>query len=331
MSGTGGLSPEVARWFARRTSVSDQWCRKRLVEAKGRTRVSVVLPARNEAPTVGAIVTALRRELMEDLPLIDELVVIDSQSTDATAEVAARAGARVVSQGDALPRMGDVPGKGEALWKSLLVTDGDIVAFIDADLRRFDAQFAVALLGPLLSNRDVGFVKAFYDRPLAAGTTLMPAGGGRVTELVARPLLNEHWPVLAGIIQPLAGEYAARRQLLEQLPFVSGYGVEIAMLIDVVERWGLAAMAQVDLGCREHRNSDDAALGQMAAQVQLAVLSRLRSHDKAVFTSKPGDMLTQFERQGETFVPRTTYVGVTERPPMAQIAEYRRRVTREPV
>ncbi|MEJ7756590.1 MAG: glucosyl-3-phosphoglycerate synthase [Nocardioidaceae bacterium] len=205
MSGTGGLSPEVARWFARRTSVSDQWCRKRLVEAKGRTRVSVVLPARNEAPTVGAIVTALRRELMEDLPLIDELVVIDSQSTDATAEVAARAGARVVSQGDALPRMGDVPGKGEALWKSLLVTDGDIVAFIDADLRRFDAQFAVALLGPLLSNRDVGFVKAFYDRPLAAGTTLMPAGGGRVTELVARPLLNEHWPVLAGIIQPLAG------------------------------------------------------------------------------------------------------------------------------
>lgn len=292
---------------------------------KGDTRISVVLPARNEQATVGAIVSALRTELMEDVSLIDELLVVDSGSNDATADVAALAGARVVAQCDVLPRLGDVAGKGEALWKSLMLTDGDIVAFIDADLRCFDPQFAVGLIGPLLNDPQVAFVKAFYDRPLSNGVTVLPAGGGRVTELVARPLLNLHWPQLAGIVQPLAGEYAARRELLEQVPFASGYGVEIAMLIDVVEMWGLDAMAQVDLGRREHRNSDDVALGRMAAQVQHAVLSRLRTYDKALFTTPPSTRLTQFVREGQDFVPTTSYVGVTERPPMARIDEYRRR------
>ncbi len=325
------MGPEVAEWFATRTTTSQHWVRHRLAKLKAGATVSVVLPARDEAATVGAIVAALRRELVEAVPLIDELVVVDSGSCDATVAVARRAGARVVRQEDVLPRTGNRPGKGDALWKSLCATEGDIVAFIDADLREFDPQFAVGLLGPLLTDPTVAFVKAFYDRPLGSGDTVLPAGGGRVTELVARPLLNLHWPSLAGFVQPLAGEYAARRSVLEQLPFLSGYGVEIGMLIDVVEKFGRDAMAQVDLGSRQHRNSGDAALGRMAAQVHLAVLSRLHRHGRALLTGEPAMLITQFVREGTAFVPVVTDVAVTERPPMIEIEEYRRRMITEPV
>lgn len=321
-----GMRTEVQAWFDRRTSGSARWSRHELAGLKGGSRVSVVLPARDEAQTVGAIVSTLRRELVEAVPLVDEVVVIDSGSVDDTAAEALRAGARVVCQEEALPRWGNVPGKGEALWKSLLFTHGDIVVFVDADLREFDEQFVVGLLGPLLTDPEVGFVKAFYDRPLHDGQKLLPAGGGRVTELVARPLMNLHWPSLAGFVQPLAGEYAARRSLLEQIPFVSGYGVEISMLIDIVEQYGLEVMAQVDLGQRQHRNSSDAALGRMAAQVQLAVLSRLHRHGRALLTGEPDMRLTQFVREGAGFVPHTHDVGVTERPPMVEVAEYRQQM-----
>jgi len=314
----------VEEWFATRTFTSEQWCRRRLAELKGATTVSLVVPAHDEAPTVGAIISALRRELVEEVPLVDELVVVDSGSCDATAVVAHRAGARVVRQEVVLPHLGNQPGKGEALWKSLRVTSGDIVAFIDADLREFDAQLAVGLLGPLLTDHSVAFVKAFYDRPLANGETVLPAGGGRVTELVARPLLNLHWPSLACFVQPLAGEYAGRRSLLERVPFVSGYGVEIAMLIDVVETAGLHAMAQVDLGTRQHRNSSDAALGRMAGQVYLALLSRLERYGRARMMVYPSPLMTQFVRQGTVFVPDIRDIGITERPPMIEVAEYRR-------
>ncbi|MBA3310970.1 MAG: glucosyl-3-phosphoglycerate synthase [Nocardioidaceae bacterium] len=321
---------DVRAWFDRRTSTSAQWDRHLLAELKGETPVSVVLPARNEEATVGVIVDSLRRNLIQRVPLIDELVVVDSGSQDQTARCAAEAGARVIRQRDILPRLGDVPGKGEALWKSLAATRGAIVVFIDADLRSFDTQFVVSLLGPLLSDPDVQFVKAFYDRPLHNGAKVMPAGGGRVTELVARPMLNLHWPILAGFVQPLAGEYAARRSLLERLPFVSGYGVEIAMLIDVVQRAGLDAMAQVDLGRREHRNSTDAELGQMAVQVAMAVLLRLHSHGKALLTEEPSMSLTQFVRDDGVFVPFTTDLTVSERPPMIEVAEYQRPMAQEP-
>jgi glucosyl-3-phosphoglycerate synthase len=255
---------------------------------------------------------------------------MDSGSADETASVAAAAGAWVVRQDEVLTPLIDRPGKGEALWKSLYVTHGDVVVFIDADLEQFDPQFAVGLLGPLLADPSVEFVKAFYDRPLKAGQTIMPAGGGRVTELMARPLLNLHWPHLAGIVQPLAGEYAGRRSLLERVPFVSGYGVEIAMLVDVFELAGLSAMAQVDLGSRRHRNSSDAALGQMSAQVYLALLSRIERHGLGMMTVDASYELTQFARDGDSFVPTTTDVGVIERPPMADVAEYRTRAMRIP-
>ncbi|GGY56850.1 glucosyl-3-phosphoglycerate synthase [Streptomyces xanthochromogenes] len=306
---------EVERWLSRRSWSAAERPIDRLLAAKHRTgtTVSVVLPALDEEGTVGDIVAAIRRELMtEAVPLVDELVVVDSGSTDRTAEVAARAGARVVHRDAILPRVPALPGKGEVLWRSLLVTSGDIVCFIDADLKDFDAGFVSGIVGPLLTDPDVAFVKAMYDRPF--GET---AGqGGRVTELVARPLLNLHWPQLAGMVQPLGGEYAARRSLLERLPFPVGYGVELALLVDALHTVGLDALAQVDVGVRKHRHQDGQALGRMAAAIYRTAQLRLsRGH-----LVRPE--LTQFERGEHGFVPRTYAVDTEERPPMREIEEY---------
>ena len=320
------MDARAQEWFLTRTSQGTSWCRETLAIEKGSLRIGVVLPARNESSTVGAIVERIRRELVEQVALIDEIVVVDSGSIDATAQIAAAAGARVVTQSRVLPHLGDVPGKGEALWKSLYATRCDVLVFIDADLREFDAQVVVGLLGPIITNPHIGFVKAIYDRPLSTTDCVLPAGGGRVTELVARPLLNLYWPELAGFIQPLVGEYAARRELLEQISFASGYGVEIAMLIDLLELAGLDAMAQVDMGRRVHRNQSDEALGRMASQVILAVLSRLEAHGKAVLVESPATVLTQFHRLDGLYSPSVHDVSVTERVPMNGIPAYAERL-----
>ncbi|MEV0689638.1 glucosyl-3-phosphoglycerate synthase [Streptomyces sp. NPDC050388] len=318
---------EVERWLADRSwSVADRPLHRVLAakRATGRT-VSVVLPALNEEATVGDIVRVVRHELMLRTPLVDEIVVVDSGSTDRTSEVAAAAGATVVHRDTILPRLPAVPGKGEVLWRSLLVTRGDIVCFVDADLRGFSADFVSGIVGPLLTEPDVHLVKAMYDRPFtlsdgSAPDTAATAGqGGRVTELMARPLLNMHWPQLAGFVQPLGGEYAARRSLLEQLPFPVGYGVELGMLVDALHLVGLDALAQVDVGVRLHRHQDGQALGRMAAAIYRTAQLRLaRGH-----LIRPA--LTQFERIGGTFEPRTYSVDTEERPPMAEMAEYRSR------
>ncbi|MET9646615.1 glucosyl-3-phosphoglycerate synthase [Streptomyces syringium] len=309
---------EVERWLARRSwSAADRPLDRILAAKRGAgTTVSVVLPALNEEATVGAIVATIRRELMtEAVPLVDELVVLDSGSTDRTAVVAAAAGARVVHRDEVLPRLPALPGKGEVLWRSLLVTEGDVVCFVDADLRDFSADFVSGIVGPLLTEPDVHFVKAMYDRPLGEAV----GQGGRVTELVARPLLNLHWPQLAGFVQPLGGEYAARRSLLERLPFPVGYGVELGLLVDALHTVGLDALAQVDVGVRKHRHQDGRALGRMAAAIYRTAQLRLaRGH-----LVRPA--LTQFERTPEGFVPRTYAVDTEERPPMAGIAEYAQR------
>lgn len=320
------MDEHLQHWLTSRTSDGRSWDRTVLARAKGPLRVDVVLPARDEEATVGSIVERIRRELVEQVPLVDEIVVVDSGSSDATAAVASAAGARVVRQDSVLPSLGNVPGKGEALWKSLFATTADVLVFVDADLRDFDPQFVVGLLGPLLTDPGVDFVKGLYDRPLSTVDQVLPAGGGRVTELVARPLLGLHWPELAGFVQPLAGEYAARRRVLEQVPFVSGYGVEIGLLVDLLELVGLDAMAQVDLGARQHRNQDDFALGRMAAQIVHTVLLRLETHNRAVLTDRPGSTLTQFRRVGGTYQPYCTEVSVTERPPMTTVPEYQRRL-----
>ncbi|MFI6355860.1 glucosyl-3-phosphoglycerate synthase [Streptomyces sp. NPDC050743] len=308
---------EVERWLATRSwSVTDRPLHK-ILAAKQRTgqSVSVVLPALNEEETVGDIVAVIRHDLVERVPLVDEIVVVDSGSTDRTSEVAAAAGARVVHRDEILPRIPAVPGKGEVLWRSLLVTGGDIVCFIDADLREFSSDFVSGIVGPLLTDPGVDLVKGMYDRPLA-GTA---GQGGRVTELMARPLLNMHWPQLAGFVQPLGGEYAARRSLLEQLPFPVGYGVELGMLVDALHLVGLDALAQVDVGVRKHRHQDGQALGRMAAAIYRTAQLRLaRGH-----LIRP--TLTQFERGEDGFEPRTYSVDTEERPPMVEIAEYAER------
>ncbi|MEV5124247.1 glucosyl-3-phosphoglycerate synthase [Streptomyces decoyicus] len=311
---------EVEGWLSSRSWSAADRPLGQLLEAKrqtGRT-VSVVLPALDEEATVGAIVSVIRAELMtEAVPLVDELVVLDSGSTDRTAEVAAAAGARVVHRDSVLPRLPALPGKGEVLWRSLLATTGDIVCFIDADLRAFSSVFVSGIIGPLLTDPDLQFVKAMYDRPLETGTEGAGAGqGGRVTELVARPLLNLHWPQLAGFVQPLGGEYAARRSLLERLPFPVGYGVELGLLVDALHTVGLDALAQVDVGVRKHRHQDGQALGRMAAAIYRTAQLRLtRGH-----LIRP--RLTQFDRGEQGFVPRTTEVDTEERPPMTEIPEY---------
>ncbi|MDX3577267.1 MULTISPECIES: glucosyl-3-phosphoglycerate synthase [unclassified Streptomyces] len=308
---------EVERWLSTRSwSLTDRPLH-RILAAKQRTgqSVSVVLPALNEEETVGEIVAVIRHDLMQQVPLVDEIVVVDSGSTDRTSAVAAAAGARVVHRDEILPRIPAVPGKGEVLWRSLLVTRGDVVCFIDADLREFSSDFVSGIVGPLLTDPDVDLVKAMYDRPLggAAGQ------GGRVTELMARPLLNMHWPQLAGFVQPLGGEYAARRSLLEQLPFPVGYGVELGMLVDALHLVGLDALAQVDVGVRKHRHQDGQALGRMAAAIYRTAQLRLaRGH-----LVRPA--LTQFERGPDGFEPHTHSVDTEERPPMTDIAEYARR------
>ncbi|MFJ8362347.1 glucosyl-3-phosphoglycerate synthase [Streptomyces sp. NPDC093984] len=335
---------EVERWLSTRSwSVTDRPLHQIMAAKRASgSSVSVVLPALNEEETVGEIVSVIRHDLVRQVPLVDEIVVVDSGSTDRTSEVAAAAGARVVHRDTILPRIPAVPGKGEVLWRSLLVTGGDIVCFVDADLKEFSSDFVTGVVGPLLTDPDVHLVKAMYDRPLGTEPDALASGiesdslasgtepdapasrktagqGGRVTELMARPLLNMHWPQLAGFVQPLGGEYAARRSLLERLPFPVGYGVELGMLVDALHLVGLDALAQVDVGVRRHRHQDGQALGRMAAAIYRTAQLRLaRGH-----LVRPA--LTQFERVEGGFEPRTYPVDTEERPPMAEIAEYMER------
>jgi glucosyl-3-phosphoglycerate synthase len=322
------LLPETEAWLANRTSAVADWPVGELLAMKGATTVSVVLPARDERETVGGIVAAIRQELVERVPLVDEIVVIDSRSTDDTAIVAAAAGADVLAQDEILPHLPPLSGKGEALWKSLAATTGDLIVFIDADLRNFTPTFVTALLGPLLTDPRVAYVKACYDRPyLNGGGT---GTGGRVTELVARPLINLHWPKLAGVMQPLGGEYAGRRTLLERLPFVTGYGVELGLLLDVLEVAGLDALAQVDLGRREHSHQSTEALGAMSSQIMLTAWSRLERYGRIVPLMAPETALAQFRRVGNGHDLRVSDVQIDERPPMLHVPDYATRAARQP-
>ncbi len=317
------MLPEVHAWLGDATSAAADWQAPALVAAKGTERISVVLPAHNERATVGAIVSAIRRALMQACPLVDEIVVIDSRSTDDTARVAAAAGARVFAQDEVLAHLPPESGKGEALWKSLAVTTGDLIVFLDADVRNFSPSFVTGLLGPLLADPGISFVKASYDRPMAGAGDTGGDIGGRVTELVARPLLNLHWPLLAGFVQPLSGEYASRRGVLERVPFVTGYGVELALLVDLLEAHGLAAMAQVDLGARMHKHQGTAALGRMSSQIMLTAWSRLQRHGLIVATEEPVAVLTQFRRDAPgRHHAEAADVSVAQRPAMIEIPEY---------
>lgn len=297
-------------WFAARTWQSPAWTVPELLAYKGSRTVSVVLPALDEQPTIGGVVEAV-------LPLlgsvVDECVVVDSGSTDRTVEVATAAGARVVHRGDVLPHLPPVPGKGEVLWRSIAATTGDVLVFLDSDLVDPDPGFVTALLGPILAVPEVQLVKGFYRRPLRLETQEYGTGGGRVTELLARPVLAALRPELAGVIQPLGGEYAVTRRFAESVPFAAGYGVEIGLLLDAHNRFGLAGLAQVNLGVRKHRNRSLLQLGVMARQILGTALDRC-GVDASGMTE-----FTQFTQVDGEWLPDATDVLVANRPPMRDV------------
>jgi glucosyl-3-phosphoglycerate synthase len=301
-----GTDVVTSRWLADHSFSRPTWTVAELEAAKGSRTISVVLPALNEEETVGNVVETITPLLGG---LVDELIVLDSGSTDDTEIRALAAGARVISREAALPEVAPQPGKGEVLWRSLAVTTGDIVVFVDSDLIDPDPMFVPRLVGPLLTTADVHLVKGFYRRPLKISGAEDANGGGRVTELVARPLLTALRPELGAILQPLGGEYAGTRELLTALPFAPGYGVEIGLLVDAYDRLGLDAIAQVNLGVRTHRNRPLTDLASMSRQVIATLLSRCGVPDS-------GTGLTQFFADGDGFTPRTSSVSLADRPPM---------------
>lgn len=303
----------VDDWFARRTHRWCDWPLDELLAVKGATTVSLVVPARNEAATVGDVVSRVRAALVDTVQLLDEIVVIDSDSTDRTYQVASDAGAMVHRSAEIRPDLGSHPGKGEAMWKSLFVTRGDITVFMDADLVDWDTHFVPGLLGPLLADPQVQLVKGFYERPYED----QAYEGGRVTELVARPLISLAFPALAGLVQPLAGEWAVRRDHLATLEIPTGYAVELASLIDTVDARGLEALAQVWLGVRAHRHQALRDLGGMAVQLTALALDRL-GHGTTLTT----DVLRQYvhpptgaDPGGPAAVPLDREILLDRRPP----------------
>ncbi len=265
---------------------------RRLVDLKrsASQRVAVCIPTLNEAETIGPIVECLRRELIDEAALIDELLVVDSQSTDTTADLAARAGATVFQSAEIAPETGTHTGKGENLWKTLQIAKSDIICYIDGDIANFHSGFVKGLLGPLLENPHIDYVKAYYERPLAGGDVAPAAGGGRISEILVRPLISMFYPELVDILQPLSGEYCARRTLLESLPFPTGYGVEIAHLIDLAHAGLLENIAQCDLEKRVHRNRGEGDLGDAAFAILRVVLRRLERDGKLTLKHPPSDV-----------------------------------------
>ncbi len=319
------IPARVERWFAEanfhHSEFGDLGRLAALKEKQGVT-VSLVLPTLNEAETIGPIVRRAMREMQQRYPLLDEILVIDSASTDDTRKVAEDEGARVMQHPDVLARYGSFQGKGEALWKSLYETSGDIVVWADTDVRNWHHRMVYGTLGPLLVEPRLQYVKGYYQRPIVQEGVLKEGGGGRVTELVARPLINLFFPELSGLIQPLAGEYAGRRSLLEQLPFFTGYAVEIGHLIDAVDRAGLGGLGQVDLERRVHRNQELEGLSRMSFVILQAVMKRLEERRRVRLFAELGSTM-KLPRSGHGRLSLDVHeLADYERPPMIRIPEY---------
>jgi glycosyltransferase involved in cell wall biosynthesis len=327
------VNVRVDRWFAENTfhseEFSDLWGLMRLKEKRGLT-ISLALPALNEEETVGEVIQTLKKTLMDEVPLLDEIVLIDSNSTDRTRQIAENLGIPTYIHQEILAdEVGSYVGKGEALWKSLHVTKGDIIAWVDTDISNMHPRFIYGLVGPLLKNQAVQFVKGFYARPIEIDGKLHSYGGGRVTELVARPLLNLFYPELSGIIQPLSGEYAGRRSALEQIPFFSGYGVETAMLIDILERYGLEGIAQNDLELRVHHNQPLVNLSKMSFAILQVFIARLENRYGIELLNKANRTMKFVIQEPERFALDIAEIGDQERPPIITVASYRDRHKQE--
>jgi nucleotide-binding universal stress UspA family protein len=315
----------VERWFGESNFHHGEFSDlRRLVQLKEKqgVTVSLVLPTLNEEETIGPIVRRAMREMVGRVPLLDEILVIDSSSTDRTREIAEAEGARVVGHPDVLSRYGSFVGKGEALWKSLYETTGDIVVWADTDVKNWHHRMVYGTLGPLLHEPRLQYVKGYYQRPIVQEGVLKEGGGGRVTELVARPLINLFYPELSGLIQPLSGEYAGRRSLLEAIPFFTGYAVEIGHLIDVAERVGIEGLGQVDLERRVHRNQELEGLSRMSFVILQAVVKRLEERRKARLFAELGSTM-KLPRSGHGRLSlEVIELADQERPPMIRIPEY---------
>jgi nucleotide-binding universal stress UspA family protein len=315
----------VERWFGESNFHHAEFADlRRLVQLKEKQglTVSLVLPTLNEEETIGPIVRRAIREMVGRVPLLDEVLVMDSASTDRTREIAEAEGARVVQHPDVLSRYGSFRGKGESLWKSLFETSGDLVVWADTDVRNWHPRMVYGTLGPLLHEPRLQYVKGYYQRPIVEGGVLREGGGGRVTELVARPLINLFFPELSGFIQPLSGEYAGRRSLLEQIPFFTGYAVEIGHLIDVAERAGLDGLGQVDLERRVHRNQELEGLSRMSFVILQAVMKRIEERRKTHLFAEMGSTM-KLPRSGRGRLSlEVIELADMERPPMIRIPEY---------
>ncbi|MEO8247353.1 MAG: glucosyl-3-phosphoglycerate synthase [Chloroflexota bacterium] len=319
------LPSVVDKWFAENTFHAGEFSDIRKLVAlkeKAGLTVSVGLPALNEEKTLGLVIKRVKTALMDRFPLIDQLVVIDSDSTDRTIEIATDLGVPVYRHSQILPETGSHRGKGEALWKSLHVLDGDIVAWIDTDISNIQPRFVYGLLGPLLREPRIQYVKGFYQRPIREGAKLIPEGGGRVTELMARPLINLFFPELSGMIQPLSGEYAGRRALLESVPFFTGYAVEIGLLIDIIEAHGLPAIGQVDLERRIHRNQPLGNLSQMSYVILQGAIRKLEERHRIELLTEVGRGMKVIAQERDRFSLEVREIGDELRPPMRTIPAY---------
>jgi glucosyl-3-phosphoglycerate synthase len=297
----------------------------RLVEQKTKKnlKISLCLPTLNEEETIAKEIIILKSELMTRYPLLDEIVVVDSGSTDKTMEIARTYGADVYEATEILPHLEQFKGKGENLWKALYITKGDIIVYIDADIKNIHHRFAYGLIGPLLLYDHVKFVKAFYDRPISIGKNkIRPTGGGRVTELVIRPLFSLFFPELTQLLQPLSGEYAGFREIFERIPFPIGYGVETSMNMDIYEKWGLDVMAQVDLDRRIHHNQDTKALGRMAFAILKTFINRKVRLGIIDLKYELFDEMIQYILVNDQYQPDISKIETHERPPIIEIPEY---------
>ena len=296
-----------------------------LVEAKDQAglRISLCIPTLNEEKTIGKEIVILKSELMDRYPLVDEMAVIDSGSSDATREIAAQFGADVYLSEEILPSQGFKRGKGENLWKAVHQLEGDIICYVDADISNIHPRFVYGLVAPLIQRKEIQYVKAFYDRPLAFSQGIRPSGGGRVTEILVRPLFSLFYPELTAIIQPLSGEYAVRREVLQEIPFPIGYGVETSHILDVYHKHGLEAFAQTDLDQRVHRNQSTQALGKMSFGILQSFLSRAKSHEIITDFKDVSNVYRAFQVNDHVYEQVLTDIVEEERPPMETVAEYR--------
>lgn len=304
-----------------------------LVAAKEKKQVtiSLCLPTLNEEKTIAKEIVIMKSELMTRYPLLDEIVVMDSGSTDQTLDIARSYGAEVYEAKNILPHLENFSGKGENLWKALYAARGDIIVYLDADIKNIHHRFAYALLGPLLMFDHIRYAKAFYDRPIATDQGKMRAtGGGRVTELIVRPLFSLFFPELTQIIQPLSGEYAGFRSLLESIAFPIGYGVETSMILDIYEKWGMDVIAQIDLDRRVHRNQDTKALGRMAFVILTTFFNRIEKMKKITLNTGLFQEMIQYKLRNGEYMTDNYVIKGHERPPIISIPEYRKKFNRQP-